>query len=310
MLIFAGILACLSVSTTAAGKLTKAERFAACGPAAKVLGNAMLEANGQALQYSVIFCPAVTARENGVIQAQRDNGVFRTERENGVVHAERDNGVMHGNIHSKRDNGSGLAIPEIVGGTNARQIGKAAGNIHSKRDNGLPIPEIVGGTNARQIGRAAGEIEGRQTCTQCPCANRSIQCFCSNTPGESGDSLFIPSCSNSDPPNPNIPVTADCTTLATLMVTGAPMGSSLNFPVKTNGYYNIPVGSILSWEFQGCEFALFNDVGSSYNICATDLVCYPSISSGFPADNLIWPVCLGKFCERRTGSVLPCSGQH
>lgn len=47
-----------------------------------------------------------------------------------------------------------------------------------------------------------------------------------------------------------------------------------DFPVKVNGYYNIPAASILSWEFQGCGFAFFNDVGSSYNICAKDLVCF------------------------------------
>ncbi|KAJ7687219.1 hypothetical protein B0H17DRAFT_1136356 [Mycena rosella] len=117
--------------------------------------------------------------------------------------------------------------------------------------------------------REQREVERRQTCTQCPCANGSIQCFCSNAFGD--DSLLIQSCGNSTPPGPTTPIAADCTALASLMVHGAPTGANPNFPVQTNGYYNIPVSSIITWEFQGCGFAFFNDVGSAYNICAKDL---------------------------------------
>ncbi|KAJ6630474.1 hypothetical protein B0H10DRAFT_986511 [Mycena sp. CBHHK59/15] len=67
-----------------------------------------------------------------------------------------------------------------------------------------------------------------------------------------------------------IPITADCTTFASLMISGVLSGTP-NFPAINNGYYNVPVGSILTWEYQGCGFAFFNDVGSTYNICALDL---------------------------------------
>ncbi|KAJ6530748.1 hypothetical protein B0H19DRAFT_1082458 [Mycena capillaripes] len=116
-------------------------------------------------------------------------------------------------------------------------------------------------------------IENRQTCTECPCANGSIQCFCSDLviPGQNGESLFIDTCLNSTPPATKIPITADCTKLASLMVTGAPADPDPNFPIQTNGYYNIPSRAILSWEFQDCGFAFFNDLSSEYNICAKDL---------------------------------------
>ncbi|KAF7358998.1 hypothetical protein MSAN_01240400 [Mycena sanguinolenta] len=318
MLIFSSILAFLSISITAAGKPSQAERFAACGPAAKVIG----------------FVPPRKPAETGVIHPEREDGVIHAQRENGIIHnranplistqivggtnareiseaaddhAERENGIIHNRAnplistqivggtnarkiseaaddHADRENGiihnraNPLISAQIVGGTNAREISEAADD-HAERENGIihnranPLisTQIVGGTNARETGEAADEIEGRQTCTQCPCANGSIQCFCSNTPGERGNSLFIPSCSNSVLPSPNSPIAADCMTLAALMVTGAPVGSSLNFPVKTNGYYNIPVESALIWEFQGCGFGFFNNIDSSYNICATDL---------------------------------------
>ena len=154
----------------------------------------------------------------------------------------------------------------------------------SRRENGVIHPTVVEGSESA-VKRS--EVEGRQTCIQCSCADGSIQCFCSNTSGESGDSrtlciwrmrsrrpktVFIYNCSNLTASNPSIPTDADCNTLANLMVNGVPAELNLNV-VKTNGYYNIPVESILSWEFQGCGFALFNDVGSSYNVCAKDLVC-------------------------------------
>ncbi|KAJ6548192.1 hypothetical protein DFH09DRAFT_1367026 [Mycena vulgaris] len=79
-----------------------------------------------------------------------------------------------------------------------------------------------------------------QTCTQCPCANSSIQCFCSNTPGESGDSrLFIYGCSNPTPLNPNVPmpVTANYTPVANLIVNGAPTG----LPPSLHEFANNPI---------------------------------------------------------------------
>ncbi|KAJ7687215.1 hypothetical protein B0H17DRAFT_1301304 [Mycena rosella] len=136
--------------------------------------------------------------------------------------------------------------------------------------------------------REQREVERRQTCTQCPCANGSIHCFCSNIPG--GDSRTCGrdwGCSNSTPPGHTIPITADCTALASLMVHGAPAPANpsmfelpnnllsrliapSDFPVQTNGYYNIPASSLLTWEFKGCGFAFYNPVGSA-NVCAKDL---------------------------------------
>ena len=59
------------------------------------------------------------------------------------------------------------------------------------------------------------------------------------------------------------------------------MFDSIGFPVMTNGFSNVPVSTILTWEFQGCRFAFFNEVGidSSYNICAKDFVSTSSIIS-------------------------------
>ncbi|KAJ7490787.1 hypothetical protein FB451DRAFT_1221067 [Mycena latifolia] len=186
------VTAVLVVAATAVSAAKgKAERLAACGPNVKIIGNATIEANGLALQYSVTFCPEAKPPAHAV--EKRENGVLRDA------------------------------------------------------------------------------LVARQTCTQCPCANGSIECFCANTAGESGDSLFIYSCSNSSPPNPNLPIPADCAALANLMVNGAPGGPNPNLPVMKNGYYNIPVGSIVAWEFQGCGLAFFNDVGSTYNVCAKDL---------------------------------------
>ncbi|KAF7321239.1 hypothetical protein HMN09_00213000 [Mycena chlorophos] len=111
-------------------------------------------------------------------------------------------------------------------------------------------------------------VNKRQTCTQCPCANGSITCYC-HTLG-SQNSLFIDTCTNSTPPAASIPV-------------GAPSGS-LGFPAQTNGYYNVPVNSILSWTFQGCAFAFFNDVGTTYNICAQDLQNTVRALNGFCDD--------------------------
>nr|GAT42471.1 predicted protein [Mycena chlorophos] len=66
------------------------------------------------------------------------------------------------------------------------------------------------------------EVNKRQTCTQCPCANGSITCYC-HTLG-SQNSLFIDTCTNSTPPGVTIPNYDDCLTLAAL-VSGVPSGS-------------------------------------------------------------------------------------
>ncbi|KAJ7061604.1 hypothetical protein C8F01DRAFT_1286383 [Mycena amicta] len=166
-----------------------------------------------------------------------------------------------------------LANATIVGGTQA-QAAKYSATY-------CPSPAVEARTSAITELEERGSIEERQTCTQCPCANGSIQCFCHNL--QFMDSLFIFSCSNSTPPSPFIPINQDCKTLAAL-VTGAPAGANLGFPVMTNGFYNVPVASILTWEFQGCGFAYFNDAGTNYNICAKDLANTIRALNGFCDD--------------------------
>ncbi|KAJ6480346.1 hypothetical protein C8R45DRAFT_1100931 [Mycena sanguinolenta] len=131
-------------------------------------------------------------------------------------------------------------------------------------------PPLNSGTNLDE--RSVTEnLTTRQTCTQCPCAN------CSDTPGESGNSLLIDSCSHEQPPDPSRPVAADCKTLSYLMTTGVPaVPNPPSFPMQTHIYYTdtylfVIINSILSWEYQGCGFAFFNDVGTTFNVCATDL---------------------------------------
>ncbi|KAJ6630431.1 hypothetical protein B0H10DRAFT_986115 [Mycena sp. CBHHK59/15] len=99
------------VASPALAATSMADRIAACGPGTKVLGNATIEADGHALQYSVLHCP------------------------------------------------------------------------ESK-----PPARIVRDNSAELEARQSAELDARQTCTQCPCANGSIQCFCSNIPGQFLDS--------------------------------------------------------------------------------------------------------------------------
>ncbi|KAJ7221299.1 hypothetical protein GGX14DRAFT_429404 [Mycena pura] len=143
-----------------------------------------------------------------------------------------------------------------------------------------PSPDAEARDNTALPERDTARLDARQTCTQCPCANGSIQCFCHDL--QFADSLFISSCSNSTPPGLFVPNTADCHTVAALM-TLAPSGS-FGFPVMTNGFYNVPARTILTWEFQGCGFAFFNDLSSSYNICAKDLANSANALASFCTD--------------------------